>query len=287
MMNAATSVLFAPRKAVQTEVAPKVISRLQEINDHPGKHIFIHGKCLEGDTTLPSEPVKYLVLADISGSNDGAAAGLPRLPIPGDRPAQRILSPVRPGGESAASAPGLLGTADESSALVANQTGSVRYGNESGLDDGCDLTPDGAVHTADPVGWRDFQLPHLLCVSAQWRIGSDGELPRHVCAVSEHTQANTKTSVERQLTGSSSSRANAIPFEFVHDRKGRALRPMVRTIREWQSSSCYAVPEDHLVWNDLIFSERITQSFDWPSCSGRMLGCRSTSRSSWSRSGRC
>ena len=76
VVNAATNVLFAPRKVVQTEVAPKVISRLQEINNHPGKHIYIHGKCLEGDTVLPSEPVKYLVLADISGSNDCAAAGL-------------------------------------------------------------------------------------------------------------------------------------------------------------------------------------------------------------------
>ena len=75
-----------------------------------------------------------------------------------------------------------------------------------------------------------------------------------------HTQNQTKASVERQLTEIlSSSRENAIPFEFALDHPGHSIEPLISTIREWQGSSCFTVPEEHLVWNDLIFSKHITK----------------------------
>jgi len=85
---------------------------------------------------------------------------------------------------------------------------------------------------------------------------------RGMCVLfSSHTDATTKSSVERQLIEIlSSSLNNAIPFEFVLDRKTREIVPNVlATIGGWQSTSCYKIPEEHLVWDDLIFSKNITK----------------------------
>ena len=203
------------------------------------------------------------VLADISGSNDGAAAGLlayyqslatdlpngffhpfgpaanqqhPLLAFSG-LPMNRVpWSQIKPGQFNTGTNPDLMMEA------ISRQTGPFILLIQS-----------------------DGEISNFPTFCAFLR--NEGSTAMENCRgmyvlFSEHTQANTKSSVERQLTEIlSSSRANAIPFEFVLDRnhKGRALQPMVRTIREWQSSSCYGVPEDHLVWNDLIFSKHITK----------------------------
>ena len=258
-----TGVIFAPlRKPVQTEIAPKVISRIQEINNNPKDYVYISGKNFSG-TVLESEPVKYLLFADISGSNDGAAAGLIEY--------YKIFATSLPNGFFRPFGPQV----GQNHALLAYSGLSI---SSTPWDDiKASQFNSGTYSNLIIQGIRAQQSPFILLIQSDGEISDfptfcgflrsgEGVSKMELCRgmyvlFSNHTTAITKSSVERQLIEIlGTSLNNAIPFEFVLDRKTREIVPNVlATIGGWQSNSCYKIPEEHLVWDDLIFSKNITK----------------------------
>ena len=72
-----STIMFAPPKSAvpKTEAEVKILSEVATINLEPKAHIYLKGVNFN-KVTLPTASCKYLLLADISGSNDSAATEL-------------------------------------------------------------------------------------------------------------------------------------------------------------------------------------------------------------------